>query len=125
MIGTISAVLAMTMMGTPAAATGTAEVATLHHDTLVVRVEQIGGFLPAGHQLTRLPTISVYADGRVITEGPQASVYPGRALPNVLVRRISPADARLLARRTVAAGVGTAGDLGAPGITDVPTTRFT
>ena len=33
----------------------------------------------------RYPTVAMYADGRVITEGPQIDIYPGPALPNLQV----------------------------------------
>lgn len=94
-------------------------------DTVALRVEHVGGFTPPSVQVARLPIITVYADGRVITEGPQILIYPGPALPNVQVQRIAPGDVAKLTERATAAGVGTAGDLGRPGITDVPDTRFT
>jgi hypothetical protein len=94
-------------------------------DTVVLRVEYVGGFTSPSVQVSRLPIITVYGDGRVITEGPQIMIFPGPALPNLQVRRIAPSDITKLTDRATAAGVGTAGDLGRPGITDVPDTRFT
>jgi len=93
-------------------------------DVAVIQVAYLGGFVPADLMVSRLPLISVYGDGRVITEGPQIAIYPGPALPNVQVQKISVADVDKLATLGVAAGVGTAGDLGQPPIADAPSTRF-
>lgn len=93
-------------------------------NALMLRIEQYGGF--AGPELTlgRLPDISVYADGRVISPGPQIMIYPPPALPNLQVGRIDPAKLTALVHRggdLVRGG----GDLGAPSIADAPTTRIT
>jgi hypothetical protein len=92
---------------------------------LVLQVRQIGGFVAAATNVTRLPLVSVYADGTVITEGPQIAIYPAPALPNVQVHRIGLDAVDALADRAVAAGVKTGTDLGDPPVADVPTTRFT
>jgi hypothetical protein len=92
---------------------------------VVLRVEYTGGFVRVETLLTRLPVVSVYGDGRVITEGPVILIYPGPALPNVLVQTIGTADVERLATLALSAGVGSAGDLGQPPVADVPSTRFT
>jgi hypothetical protein len=94
-------------------------------DALVLQVRHVGGFLPVGLLHGSVPLVSVYADGRVISEGPADSVRPGQALPNLQVQRISAADVRALVDRALAAGVGDTTDLGRPGVTDAATTRFT
>lgn len=91
----------------------------------VVRVERIGGFVAPSALLTRLPIVSVYRDGRVISEGPQILIFPPPALPSVQVQRIAPADVYRLARLALSAGVGSPLDLGRPGVSDMPTTHFT
>ncbi|GGM06541.1 hypothetical protein [Micromonospora yangpuensis] len=93
-------------------------------DAVVLRVDQVGGFVTPTMMLTRLPTVSVYGDGRVITEGPQIEIYPGPALPNVQVATIGADQVADLVDRARAAGVGSAADLGSPNVTDLPTTRF-
>ena len=50
---------------------------------VVVRIEHTGGFVPQEFLVTRLPLVSLYGDGRVLTEGPQIMIYPAPALPNV------------------------------------------
>jgi hypothetical protein len=94
-------------------------------DSLVLRVERVGGFMAPDQQLGRLPVISVYGDGRIITQGPQTAVYPGPALPNILVQQVDPATLGGLLDKAAAAGVKGGADLGTPGVADAPTTRIT
>jgi hypothetical protein len=56
---------------------------------LVLRWEYTGGFVSPETILSRIPAFSLYGDGRIITEGPQIEIYPGPALPNLLVRSVS------------------------------------
>jgi hypothetical protein len=92
---------------------------------LVLRVEHIGGFVLPSTLVARLPVVSVYADGRVISEGPVVALYPAPALPNLQVRTIGPGEVQDLVDRALAAGVAETSDLGSPPVADVPTTRFT
>jgi hypothetical protein len=92
---------------------------------LVLRVEHVGGFMPAQWTYGRLPISSLYADGRLITEGPMPASYPGPALPNVQVQELDAATVQEAADRAVAAGIAERGDLGSPPIADAPSTRFT
>ena len=94
-------------------------------DEVVLRIEHLGGFVPAQTIATRLPIVTIYGDGRVITEGPTILIYPGPALPNILERRIGAADLSKLVDLAVAAGVGAQVDYGTPGFPDLPETRFT
>jgi hypothetical protein len=90
-------------------------------DALVLQVVRAGGFLPAGAAFRSVPSVSLYADGRVVTEGPQIEVWPAPALPSVQVGRL-PADE---VRRLVAAGrevVDAGADYGQPPVADAPTT---
>ena len=48
-----------------------------------------GGFVAPSYSLKPVPAFSLYGDGRLIIEGPQIEIYPGPALPNLLVTRIS------------------------------------
>lgn len=94
-------------------------------DRLVLQVRFVGGFLPVGVGSANPPIVSVYADGRVITQGPVPAVYPGPALPNLQVQRISTVDVHTLVDRSLAAGVRDGQDLGRPPVMDAATTRFT
>jgi hypothetical protein len=103
-----------------------AEVPGLGPDDLVLRVEQTGGLLTPAMMATRPPIISVYGDGRVITDGPVDLSYPPAALPNLLVRDIAVAGAQALVDRARAAGVGGPPmDYGQPPTADALVTRFT
>ncbi|MET8153424.1 hypothetical protein ACIBSW_07755 [Actinoplanes sp. NPDC049668] len=94
-------------------------------DALMLRVEHTGGFVGPDLLASRMPQISVYADGRVIFDGPVPAVYPGPALPNVQVLTISPDALGTLIDKAVAAGVEDGADLGHPGVADAPTTEIT
>jgi hypothetical protein len=94
-------------------------------DGLVLRVEYTGGFVSPSVTTGRLPLVSVYADGRVISEGPQIDIYPGPALPNLQEQRIDPGAVQDLVDRAMAAGVADTSDLGTPPIADATSTRFT
>jgi hypothetical protein len=92
---------------------------------LVLQVEYTGGFVTPESLAGRLPLISVYADGRVITEGPVIAIHPGPAWPNVQVQQADPAAVPTLVGHALAAGVADDTDLGMPGVADAPSTRFT
>lgn len=94
-------------------------------DEVVLRIEYVGGFVAVQTLAARLPLVTVYGDGRVITEGPVIAIYPGPALPNLLERRIGTADLNRLVAMAVEAGVGADIDYGTPSVTDVPETKFT
>jgi hypothetical protein len=94
-------------------------------DALVLRVSSAGGFVPPSALVGRLPETSVYADGRVIFNGPVPAVYPGPALPNLQWGTLSPAALQQLLDKAVAAGVKPGTDFGQPGVADAPTTEVT
>ena len=112
---------------TPAPETSSPPPVTLPEGdaVLVLRVEHVGGFVPAEWTYSRLPAYSLYADGRLITDGPVPAIYPGPALPNVQVQQLDDATLRALVDRAVAAGVAESTDLGSPPVADLPSTRFT
>ena len=93
--------------------------------TLVLRVEYVGGFVPAEWTYSRLPTYSLYADGRLITDGPVPAIYQGPAMPNVQVQQLDDAALQDLLEEAAAAGIADTADLGSPPVADVPSTRFT
>ena len=125
----LSACAQQTAAGTPgpgpspetssAPATGGAD------DALVLRVSSAGGFVPPSAIVGRLPETSVYADGRVIFNGPVTRAFPGPALPNLQWGTISPATLQQLLDKAVAAGVRPGTDFGQPGVADAPTTEVT
>ena len=94
-------------------------------DDLIARVESSGGFVPAEQTVGTLPTISVYADGRVITQGPVPKIYPGPALPNLQVLTISAGQIQQLIKEASDAGIRSGTDFGRPNVADAPTTLVT
>jgi hypothetical protein len=92
---------------------------------VALRVELVGGDTPPGALLVDLPLVSIYRDGRVITAGPLIAIYPGPALPNLLLQRISASDVDRLVEMALAAGVDPGADLGQPQVLDTHATRFT
>lgn len=105
--------------------TSSADVGVTGADDLVIRVRYVGGYTSAVEIATRMPVISVYGDGRVITEGVVTAIYPGPALPATELRKISRDEVAALVRRALAAGVGSATDFGRPGVIDAADTQFT
>ena len=79
--------------------------AAIDPDTVVIRVDWEGGFVPPGVNLSRLPLVLVTADGRVITQGPQLAIYPGPLLPNLQVRTLTPEALAGLLERAAADGL--------------------
>jgi len=110
---------------TPAATPTTPAAQLPAGDALVLRVQYVGGFVTPEMLAGRLPLVSVYADGRVISEGPVAAIHPGPAWPNVLVHQADRATVQQLVDAALAAGIAETTDLGSPGIADAPATRFT
>jgi hypothetical protein len=93
---------------------------------LVLRWEYTGGFVAPESILGRIPSLSLYGDGRLVTEGPQIEIYPGPALPNLRSQTISEdgIQAILAAARDAGLMDGDA-NYPYPCIADAPDTRFT
>lgn len=90
-------------------------------DALVLQVVRAGGLLPAGAAFRSVPSVSVYGDGRVVTQGAQIEIWPAPALPSVQVGRLDADEVR----RLVDAGrevVDADADYGQPPVADAPTT---
>jgi hypothetical protein len=94
---------------------------------VVVRVVTEGGFAAESREPARLPDLSVFADGRVINEGPTTLEYPGPALPNLEEFRLTRDGLDLVVDEARAAGLldDPHPDYGDAGITDQPTTTVT
>lgn len=78
-------IAACNLVGPPAAGT----VPHPAGSEVVVRIAWTGGFVPYEFMFTALPRFTLLGDGRVLVEGPQIAIYPGPALPNVQVRRLT------------------------------------
>jgi hypothetical protein len=94
-------------------------------DALVLQVAHTGGFVTPEMLAGRLPLVSVYADGRVLSEGPVIAIHPGPAWPNAQVQQVDRATVQTLVEHALTAGVADTADLGTPPVADAPSTRFT
>jgi hypothetical protein len=94
-------------------------------DALVLQVAYTGGFVTPEMLAARLPLVSVYADGRVVSEGPVIAIYPAPAWPNVQVQQVGRTGVGTLVELARDAGATATADLGEPPLADVPSTRFT
>ncbi|RZU32848.1 hypothetical protein [Blastococcus saxobsidens] len=123
---TAAAVALVLLLGACAASAGdgSAEPAPPADTTVVLQVTEVGGYTTPALLTGRLPTVTVYADGRLITDGPVAAIWPAPALPNLQVHLLDDGGVRDLVDRALAAGVAETGDLGQPPVTDVTATRF-
>lgn len=93
---------------------------------LVLRMDVGGGFVPPAYELRRIPTWSLFGDGRIITEGPQIEIYPGPALPSVQVQTITEEAVQAILEAAKAAGLlGQDRTYEQNCVADAPTTTFT
>jgi hypothetical protein len=94
-------------------------------DRLLFRVVTAGGLMPAGGMLNDMPSLSLYADGRLISQGAQIAIFPGPALPAVQVQRVSPQGiGRIIAAAQAAGLAGPDRTLPDDHLADAPTTSF-
>jgi hypothetical protein len=93
---------------------------------LVLRVEFVGGLIAPPADLVRVPSFSLFGDGRLVTEGAQTEIYPQPALPALLVQQLTEDGVQRILELA-----GDAGLLGRDatyvngGVADAPTTVFT
>lgn len=92
-------------------------------DEPLLQIDVSGGYTLMGYDFSTVPNLTVYADGRAIVHGPQTLIYPGPALPNLLVTTTDP-DA-LITAASDAGLLGDAVDYGQPSIADTATTFVT
>jgi hypothetical protein len=93
---------------------------------LVIRIALGGGFVPVEYNLRSVPGISIYGDGRMIIEGPQIEIYPGPALPNLQVRRLTEEAIQAILEEARKAGLlGPDASYDYPCVADAATTTFT
>lgn len=95
---------------------------------VVIRVDTSGGLVPYEALFTNLPDFTLLGDGRIIVEGPVAEVFPGPALPNVLVRRVTEEGIQSVIFRLLETGLFEESQSfsGASNVVaDAPTTTFT
>ncbi len=72
---------------------------------MVIRSGYVGGYVPVGYAFTSVPNLLVSGDGRLITPGAVAEIYPGPLLPPLLERTITEAGIQNLLALADAAGL--------------------
>jgi hypothetical protein len=92
---------------------------------LLLRIEQLGGFVPVQYYLTGMPMLSLYGDGLLVTPGAQIEIYPGPALPALSQQRLTPEAIQMLLQAAIDAGLDKDRDLKTMMVSDMPTTVFT
>lgn len=92
----------------------------------VLQISHAGGFVPRGWDFRAVPDLTLYADGTAISHGPQIMIYPGPALPALVMTQLDAADVDVVVDAARGAGLlEDAPDYGQPQITDMPTTFVT
>jgi len=93
---------------------------------LILRIATGGGFIAPSYLLAAVPEFALFGDGRIIVPGPVAEIYPSPLLPNLLARRVTPAEIQKIVATADAAGLlGPDASFDALGIADAGTTVFT
>lgn len=118
---TLVAVVATACVGSAGAAAPTPSP-TPDPDKVIFRVSWDGGFVSPQMVLGRLPIVAVYADGRVITQGPQIEIFPGPLMPNLVERTLSAAALERLIELARERDLLRNADYDFPGIADAPDT---
>lgn len=74
-------------------------------DATVLRIEGIGGLLPAGQQQMVRPTFLMAGDGRVFVTFPIAAIFPGPAMVPFHVRRLNESGMQRVLQRVASTGL--------------------
>jgi hypothetical protein len=95
-------------------------------DEVVIRVEQLGGFVTPEMLFARTPSVTVYGDGTVLVPGAHIEIYPGPAYVPLQRGTLSGRDVDdLLALAEELELRGEPVDAGTPPVADAPATRIT
>jgi hypothetical protein len=109
---------------------GTGSSGGIDHPTgandLVLRMATGGGFVTLETNLRAIPNVSLYGDGRLITQGPVIEIYPGPAMPNLQVAQLTEEGVQAILAEAEKAGLlGKDATYDYPCVADLPTTTFT
>ena len=93
---------------------------------LIIKIEDVGGFVPQEYLLTRMPSFALYGDGCFIVQGAQIEIYPQPLLPPLFEVCLTEAGIQQVLQKAQAAGLldGDA-EYDFPGIADATTTVIT
>ncbi|HEX5165546.1 MAG TPA: hypothetical protein VFV93_09135, partial [Thermomicrobiales bacterium] len=95
-------------------------------DDVIIRIEDVGGFVMQQSLITRLPSFILFGNGCYVVQGPQIEIYPAPALPNLQETCLSEEGVQQILAKAKAAGLldGDA-EYGNNMIADATTTVFT
>lgn len=109
---------------------GTPDTGDISHpvspNDVIIRIEDVGGFVPQEYLLTRLPHFVLYGDGCFIIQGAQIEIYPQPLLPPLFEVCLTEEGIQQVLQKAQEAGLldGDA-EHDFPGIADASTTVFT
>lgn len=89
---------------------------------LLLRITSEGGFIGPAANLASVPSVSVYADGRILTPGAVDAIYPGPLLPPVSIKDVGPGGAAAILAAIKVAGLDKEAAGGGIGNPDAATT---
>jgi hypothetical protein len=92
---------------------------------LVMRVQNSGGLINPAAQANQLPEFSLYGNGDAIAPGAQPAVYPGPALTEPIVDRLSAGGVQAILEAARRAGLFANNVSSGPGVPDTGTTVIT
>lgn len=84
-----------------------------------------GGFVTPVTNVSRLPLVVVYGDGRVVVQGPQIQIWPSPLMPNLQEQTLSTAALDRLIDLARDKGLLEDAHYDLPGVTDLPDTVLT
>jgi hypothetical protein len=129
-----SVLVAAVLVPASTATAAARESGTIAHptgtDVVVIRASAGGGFVAPQMSLGAVPSFTLYGDGTIVIPGAVPQISPGPAIEPLLRRHISERQVQALLRGAKQAGLlgaGTIdyGDMGAVGVSDMPTTTVT
>lgn len=127
-LGGAAALLALSgLAGAAAAADPATAPLPTDPDTVLIRIEDVGGFTIAGYDLVRVPAFVLYADGRLFQLGAQIAIYPAPLLPPLLVGTLTEEQIHEVLAAAAEAGLagGTDTTYGPGLVADAPDALFT
>jgi hypothetical protein len=74
-------------------------------DEIVLQIRNQGGFMMISSHLTRLPVLTLYGDGCIVTEGPMIEIFPQPILPNLLVTCVNEEGVQAILQAAQEAGL--------------------
>ena len=90
---------------TPSTPSGSPSASPAAAAALLLKVTSEGGFINPAANLTALPAVAVYTDGRILTPGPVDAMFPGPLVMPVVVRDVGPDGAAAILAAIQAVGL--------------------